>query len=794
MAADTNNKLSFRRRHPTLVRAVLLTLTFLFTLGVGAVYASWALICRGNQCPSIEILAEYTPHQTSKLYAIDGRFIAELGLERRTLVKIDEIPKIVQDAFVATEDKRFYSHAGIDWHRATGVILRSPLHGFSQGFSTITMQLARNVFPDKISREKSPIRKLKEAKVAREIETKYDKKKILELYLNQIDLGHGAYGVETASQRYFGKSVRDLNLAEAATLAALPKAPARYNPVRYPERAIQRRNTVIGLMRDAGYISEADWSRARAYPLQLASKSVTGETAPYFVEWVRQQLDAQFGKQLYEQGLKVFTTLDLDAQSAAERALERQALAIEAGRFGPYKHETFEHYMAHREGDVGSGTSPYLQSAFLALDPRNGAVRAMIGGRDFDDSKFNRSVQALRQPGSAFKPIVYSAAVQNGRPASYIVNDSPLVLQVPGQPEWAPQNYDLQFLGQIPMRQSLYQSRNVSTIRLGMELGEQTVINEARNFGLTTVIPPYPSIHIGAAEVYPIELISAYTAFANLGVRATPNAIIRVENQKGEILWQPTPTRTQVLSPEESWIMVDMMKDVVRRGSAAGSVWGAGFHYPAGGKTGTTNDGTNVWFIGYTADLVAGAWMGFDRPQKIKDNAQGGVLAAPAWTAFMTEVYRRKPPPPDWPKPISIVTREIDISSGLLQTPYCPRNLVTSEFYISGTEPTRDCDKHLGYGTPGYAPIDTFSTLPPSTSGGIQPPIRVTPPTIQPGYEPVPSRNQPRIPTVFDTTTRRPPPAPNPSALRDSIRRDSLRRDSLRRRTDTIPPPARAPR
>jgi penicillin-binding protein 1A len=783
MAADTNNKLSFRRRHPTLVRAVLLTLTFLFTLGVGAVYASWALICRGNQCPSIEILAEYTPHQTSKLYAIDGRFIAELGLERRTLVKIDEIPKIVQDAFVATEDKRFYSHAGIDWHRATGVILRSPLHGFSQGFSTITMQLARNVFPDKISREKSPIRKLKEAKVAREIEAKYDKKKILELYLNQIDLGHGAYGVETASQRYFGKSVRDLNLAEAAMLAALPKAPARYNPVRFPERAIQRRNTVIGLMRDAGYINDADASRARAYPLQLANKSVTGETAPYFVEWVRQQLDAQFGKQLYEQGLKVYTTLDLDQQNAAERALERQVLAIEAGRFGPYKHETLEHYLAHREGDVGSGTSPYLQSAFLALDPRNGAVRAMIGGRDFDDSKFNRSVQALRQPGSAFKPVVYSAAVQNGRPASYIVNDSPLVLQVPGQPEWAPQNYDLQFLGEIPMRQSLYQSRNVSTIRLGMELGEQTVINEARNFGITTVIPPYPSIHIGAAEVYPIELISAYTAFANLGVRATPNAIIRVENQKGEILWQPTPTRTQVLSPEESWIMVDMMKDVVRRGSAAGSVWGAGFHYPAGGKTGTTNDGTNVWFIGYTADLVAGAWMGFDRPQKIKDNAQGGVLAAPAWTAFMTEVYRRKPPPPDWPKPISIVTREIDISSGLLQTPYCPRNLVTSEFYISGTEPTRDCDKHLAYGTPGYAPIDTFSTIPPSP-GGIQPPVRVTPPTIQPGYEPVPSR---RTPTVFDTTTRRPP-------SRDSIRRDSLRRDSLRRRTDTIPLPARTPR
>ena len=802
MASDIDNKLPFHKRHPTLVRAVLLSLTFLVALGSGALYASWALICRGNQCPSIEILAEYTPHQTSKLYAVDGRFIAELGLERRTLVKIDEIPKIVQDAFVSTEDKRFYQHAGIDWHRAASVVVRSPLHGYSQGFSTITMQLARNVFPEQISREKTVVRKLKEAKIARQIEAKYDKKKILELYLNQIDLGHGAYGVETASQRYFGKSVRDLNLAEAATLAALPKAPARYNPVRYPERAIQRRNTVIELMRQSGKVSDADASRAKAYPLQLANKSVSGETAPYFVEWVRQQLDAQFGKQLYEQGLKVYTTLDLDEQSAAERALERQVRAIEAGRFGPYSHETFEHYLAHREGDEGSGTSPYLQSAFLALDPRNGAVRVMIGGRDFDDSKFNRSVQALRQPGSAFKPIVYSAAVQNGRPASYIVNDSPLVFQVPGQPEWAPQNYDLKFLGEIPLRQSLYESRNVSTIRLGMELGEQTVINEARNFGLTTPVPPYPSIHIGAADVYPIELISAYTAFANLGVRATPNAIIRVENQKGEILWQPTPTRSQVLSPEEAWLMVDMMKDVVRRGTAAGSVWGAGFHYPAGGKTGTTNDGTNVWFIGYTADLVAGAWMGFDRPQKIKDNAQGGVLAAPAWTAFMTEVYRRKPAPPDWPRPISIVTRDIDISSGLLQTPYCPRNLVTTEFYISGTEPTRDCDKHGQYTNPGLTPIDTFSTIPLTPSGGAAPPlIRLAPPQLQPGYQPVPSRNQPRIPTVFDTTrgnVNRRDSIRASITRRDTTRGNTIRRDTTRPRTDTspsaVPPPALTPR
>ncbi len=783
-------KLPFHKRHPTLVRSVLLGATFLASVGVGLLYASWALICRGSQCPTIESLASYTPNQTSKLYAVDGRFIAELGIERRTLVKYDEIPKVVVDAFVSTEDKRFFSHAGIDWHRAAGVILKSPVNGFSEGFSTITMQLARNIFPDQISREKSIVRKLKEAKVAREIEAKYDKKRILELYFNQIDLGHGAYGVETASQRYFGKSVRDLNLAEAATLAALPKAPSRYNPVRYPDRAIQRRNTVLGLMRDNGKISQADASQARAYPLRLANKTESGETAPYFVEWVRQQLDAQFGSQLYQQGLKVYTTLDIEMQSAAERTLERQIRAIEAGRYGPFTHQTYEHYIARREGDVGGGASPYLQGAFIALDPRNGAVRVMIGGRDFYDSKFNRAVQALRQPGSTFKPIVYSAAIQNGRPASYIVNDSPLVLNVPGQETWAPQNYDLAFMGEIPMRQALYLSRNLASIRLGMELGEHTVISEARNFGITTPIPPYPSIHIGAADVYPIELISAYTAFANLGVRATPNAIVRVENQKGEILWQPTPTRTQVLSPEEAWVMVDIMKDVLRRGSAAG-VWESGFHIPAGGKTGTTNDGTNVWFVGFTADLVAGVWMGLDRPQKIKNNAQGGVLAAPAWTAFMSEVYRRKPQSPDWPKPISVVTREIDKTTGLLQTPYCPRDLVTSEFYISGTEPTRDCDKHLAYTVPELTPGDTFGLPVTPPAGGLQPPTRVTPPLIQPGYEPVPTR---RPPTVFDTTRRAPP------VIRAPERRDSVRPpDSGARVIPTpdgarvIPPPPQRP-
>jgi penicillin-binding protein 1A len=675
-------------------------------------FGAWTLVCRGGQCPPVDALNDYTPRQTSKLYAVDGRFIAELGLERRTLITLDEIPETVQQAFVITEDKRFYSHAGIDWRRVVGALVRDIIaRSWDEGFSTITMQLARNVFPERISREKTLVRKIKEGKVAREIEDKFSKRKILELYLNQINLGNGAYGVETASQRYFGKSVRDLNIAEAATLAALPKAPERYNPKRHPERAIQRRNTVIELMRRNGAISDEEASGARAYPLQLASKTDAGDTAPYFVEWVRQQLDDQFGRQLYEQGLRVYTTLDLDMQLAAERALEAQLRRIEAGRHGRYAAETYEQYIARSlAGSEPGGNSPYLQGAFVAIDPRNGAIRAMVGGRDFYDSKFNRATQALRQPGSSFKPIVYAAAVQNGRPPSYILFDTAIALNQGTGTPWTPRNYDGRFEGPMTMRRGLYLSRNMIAINVGLELGENTVIGTARNFGITTPIPPYPSIFIGSADVYPLEMVASYAPFANQGIRATPNAILRVENARQEVLWQQTPSRTTVLSPEEAWMMVDMMKDVVRRGTAAG-VWSAGFHLPAGGKTGTTNDGTNVWFIGFTSDLVAGVWMGFDRPKKIMSDAQGGRLAAPAWTSFMTEVYRRKPASPDWPRPATVITREVDLTTGLIQTPYCPRESVRSEFFIAGTEPMRECDQHLGYLLPPMG--DTISVAPP---------------------------------------------------------------------------------
>ena len=685
------------------LRYALIAGAFVATFSVGFVVLGWLLVCRGNECPSISALDKYNPRQTSKLFAADGRFVAELGLERRTLAPIDQIPKVLKAAFVITEDKRFYDHHGIDMVRVfrAGIAnVRSV--GFAQGFSTITMQLARNVFPQALSREKTILRKLREAKIARAIESKYSKDRILELYLNQINLGGGAYGVETASQRYFGKSVRDINLAEAATLAALPKAPGRYNPRRFPERAIQRRNTILELMRREGAISDADASLAKAYPLRLAhGGGASGDVAPYYVEWVRQQLEARFGERIYQDGLRVYTSLDLELQGAAERALERQIKAIEGGAAGAFPHRTFEQLTTTTADAPAPGTvTQYLQGAIIVMDPRSGSVRAMVGGRDFDDSKFNRATQALRQPGSTFKPIVYATAIQSGRSPAYVLDDAPVEIPQVAGDTWQPRNYDLRFEGPMIMRRALYQSRNMPAIRLGMELGEQSVVDMARKFGITTPIPEYPSIHIGSADVYPLQMVAAYSTFANLGWRVDPVGILRVEDAKGKELWKPEIVRERVLTPEESWLMVDMMKDVLRRGSAAGAVASTGFRLPAGGKTGTTNDYTDVWFIGFTADLVAGVWMGFDKPQKIMPNAQGGRLAAPAWAQFMIEAYQRKPSPPDWPRPSSLVSREVDELTGLLANPGCPAKDAYVEWFIAGTSPITECPPRAAGPTP----------------------------------------------------------------------------------------------
>ena len=507
-------------------------------MALAVLAAAWSRACAGNTCPSIEELGGYDPDQASKVYAADGRLITDLGLERRTVIPLGEMSPYVKTAFLATEDKRFYSHHGIDWVRVFGAVKTNIFQlRFAEGFSTITMQLARNIWDQDISgTEKSLRRKLREAKVAREIEKKYPKDKILEIYLNQIPLGNGAYGVEAASQRYFGKSVGTSTWRKPPLSPPFRRLPPATILAEIPNLNIQRRNTVLNLLRDNGLLNGDDTERWKAYPLLLSSHSDYSGVAEYFVEYVRQQLEARFGRELYTMGYRIYTSLDLDIQQAAERALEARLEAIESGADGKFAHETYRQFMDSRSDngeDNNRTTTPYLQGLAVTLEAKTGYIRAMVGGRDFEDSKFNRATQALRQPGSTFKPIVYSAAVEAGYPLSHVMVDDPLSVELdPAEPPWAPQNYDLEFDGPMTLRRALYLSRNIIAIKLGMELGEQAVISEAAKFGITTRVPAFPSIHIGSADVIPLEMIAAYTTFANLGTRTIPNAVLRVEDRE----------------------------------------------------------------------------------------------------------------------------------------------------------------------------------------------------------------------------------------------------------------------
>ena len=699
-------------RDPAMRRIATLTALAVCGLGLGLAYGSWTRACAGGGCPSIRVLEEYQPQQAAKIYAADGRLVTELGVQRRTVLPVNEIAPELRAAFLSVEDKRFYQHHGIDYWRIPGAVVANVAAlSWAQGFSTITMQLARNVWDERIGFEKVLRRKIKEIRVAVELEQTYSKDRILELYLNQIFMGYSLYGVEAASQAYFGKSARDVNLAEGALLAAVANRPGRYDPRKYPGRAAARRNLVINLMRDAGYLSADETERWKAYPLQLSSRQDFGEVAPYFVEWIRQQLYARFGRDLYEEGYRVYTTLDLEMQIAAERALENQLEAIEASTYGQFRHQTYQQYLdsleQHGLREESHTMTPYLQGALVAMDARTGNVLAMVGGRNFEDSEFNRAAQAQRQAGSTFKPFVYAAAIRAGKPASYLVDDAPLSLppEPPDTQPWEPQNYEGDFRGPMPLRRGLYLSRNLVAIQLGREIGPPAVIGEAVRYGISTRLPPYPSLFIGSASVIPLEMVSAFTPFATLGERVAPSGILRVEDAKGNIVWEPQPRVDRVMDPEHMWIVTSMLEDVVNRGTAYTAVRAAGFRLPAAGKTGTTNDGTDVWFIGFTPELVTGVWMGFDAPQKIKANSAGGALAAPDWTALMSEVYERRNPPAPWQRPEGLITREIDGTTGFLATDFCPRDVRYWEWFIPGTEPTEFCPVHMPFRGIGTGPV-----------------------------------------------------------------------------------------
>lgn len=658
-------------------------------IAIAAFLWVWWAPCSLGGCAPLDQLAEYQA-EGSELLDINGQPFARLATVNRRIVSLDSLPPHVPQAFVAIEDQRFYSHGGIDFFRTMGALVSNVKSGgVAEGGSTITQQLARNLFPDWLPyTQRNVRRKILEARVARQIERTFAKDKILELYINHIYLGNGAYGIEAASRTYFGKSASELTVMEAATLAGVPQSPSQGNPKDDLERATNRRNLVLSQMVEAGYIDAATAEAAKAEQIVVTEEEAEdGPESSYFVEQVRRELESQVGTRFYTAGLKIHTTLDPVAQQAAEEELYRQLDAIESGSFGTYRHMTY----ASSRGKEGSA---YLQGAVVVMDALTGEVRALVGGRNFNDSHFNRATQALRQPGSAFKPFVYATALERYRTPAHLVDDSPLKMTFTGGQVWEPKNYADSYDGTITMREALTRSKNVATVRIAQEVGLRPAIRLAGELGITSEIPDVPATALGAADVRPIELIAAYAAFANGGSRVEPHLITRVLDREGRVLWEAGPRRTQVMDPGIAFVLTSMLQDVVDRGTGT-AVRAVGFQGAAAGKTGTTNDASDVWFIGYTPDLVAGVWMGLDEPATIVRGASGGTLAAPVWGRMMRKIYANRTMYDGWSTPAGVTTAEVDRVTGAAIDGSCPaQGPVITEYFVRSAPPQQYCPRY----------------------------------------------------------------------------------------------------
>ncbi|MFL5528450.1 MAG: PBP1A family penicillin-binding protein, partial [Gemmatimonadaceae bacterium] len=603
-------------------------------------------------------------------------------------VSIKSLPKYLPQAFVAVEDHRFYQHDGVDVVGIAGA-LKDNIFGERRGASTITQQLVGNMHPTLIDRtDRSLGRKLNEQAAAREMEKHYSKDQILEAYLNQIPFGHGWYGVESAAQHYFGKSASKLSLAEAAALAAMPKGPALYDPLKYPDRVRRRRNVVLSLMASQGFITEAQAKTAQAASLVTAPNGGYSAYSPWFVDVVRVQA-VRAGIPVNQGGYRIYTSLDPVLQNAAMTALLEETASVESQP--GYAHPK---YVRGATSQSGRATTDYLQGMVVALDPTSGDVRALVGGRDYSDSHFNRAVDGNRQPGSSFKPIVYAAAIADSITPNAMFADTALAITLPNRTIYRPENSDNQFLGTISLREALTMSRNVVAVQLGMKLGMDSIANLAHRMGLNSVIAPYPSSAIGASAVQPLDLVAAYTTFANLGTPVEPRFIYRIEDKNRKVvLTREVRALAPALDPRVTYVVRDMMRDVVERGTAASIRRYLPASIPVAGKTGTTNDNSDVWFIGLTPDVVAGVWLGFDKPTSIAAGAGGGSLAAPVWGKMLARYYAAKPDiltsreAAQWTPPIGVIMGDVDRDTGELATDQTPPERRYTEYFVEGTEP-----------------------------------------------------------------------------------------------------------
>ncbi len=665
---------------------LLVFISFLLGIGIG-IFRYYQ-----SDLPSIAKLEmdDTTTGLISRVISADSTVIHEFYEEKRIPVSLHDIPDFLKKAVIVLEDRRFYSHWGVDFMGILRAFVANIRSGdIVQGGSTITQQLARNLF---LTTEKTLSRKIREAILAMEIERTYSKDEILEMYFNQVYFGSGAYGIEAAAQTYFGKHVSELTLDEGTLLVGIPRWPTRYSPYLNMEASLSRRATVLELMVQDAYLSPADAEAARTAPVELKGRGKRERVATYFVEYIRQELEDRFGyNRLYRGGLNIYTSLDLELQQKAVEIVETRLREIES--LGEYKHMTYDQYAAlSNNGNRPQGPIPYLQGALIAIEAETGYIRAMVGGRDYQHSEFNRAVQAMRQPGSIFKPFVYTAAIDNGIPASTIIIDSPISLDQPGREDWRPTNYTATFNGPTPLRVGLKRSINLVAIKLLMKVGIPTVLEYARRMGIESPLPAVESIAIGAGEVTPMEVTSAFSIFANQGVRVEPLAIVRVESREGEVIWENKPRKEAVLSPQSTYIMTSLLQEVIESGTGQSARW-RGLTRPAGGKTGTTNDFTDAWFVGFTPDMICGVWVGFDQPETIIKRGTGARVALPIWADFMIEAHKDLPSR-NFPVPSNIVSKRVCGESGLLATESCPQNVIYTEVFIKGTDPSQECDIH----------------------------------------------------------------------------------------------------
>jgi len=709
-------------------------LTLLVGAGIG-VAALWAFAILPRSLPPVSALETFQPILGTKIYDDNDELLTELHVERRIFMPLGQIPKSLKDAILATEDRRFYSHWGIDPLGIARAVFQNYRRGrIVEGGSTITQQLTKVLF---LTPDKSLERKLKEAILALELERRYPKDRILEMYLNQVYFGHGAYGVEAAARTYFGKSVSELSVRESALLAGLPRAPSTYSPFDHADTARRRREVVLRRMVEYGVLKEADRVRLAKTDLGLIPPERRRTTGQYFLEYVQQTLEGKYGADMvFKGGLRVYTTLNPTMQLTAEQALREGLRALEARTVKPRPDRP--------------------EGAIITIEPQTGYIKAIVGGYDFFRSEFNRAVQARRQPGSAFKPFIYLAALEAGFTPATRIDDSPVTYPVGANGAWKPENYDRKFRGPTTLQQALEESINVVTVKLQERVGINRTIQAARRLGVASPLDINLSLALGTSDLTLLELTSAYAVLANQGVWMPPTAIRYVTDTHGKLLEEHVPEGREAVSPEVAYVLTHMMRGVVERGTGQGA---KALGRPVAAKTGTTNDYSNAWFIGFTPRIATGVWVGYDRPRSLGKEETGGRTAVPIWTAYMSKILGDSPRE-DFPVPerVSLVPIDLDPSNE------CVR--VVTVAFVRGTEPAVSCGPRRQAVTPAVAPPAGVPPVAPAPGPPSIPPSPGATPTIPPPAPPSTSSISPdggganTLPRLLSVPPRSITPAP----------------------------------